>query len=98
MDRLVKVPSSGIARVAVQLNHVQHTRLAFELEGRIDGVVSSTVSYLAGMLHDGGKTTLLKAVVAFEVEGMPRHHRILHLRQEIRATGEDVSVMNTVFR
>ena len=37
--------------------------------------------------NDVGKTTLLAAVVAFEVEGMPRHHRILHVKQEIRAEG-----------
>lgn len=43
-----------------------------------------------------GKTTLLKAIAAFEVEGMPRHHRILHVRQEIRAAGGDISVLQAV--
>ena len=43
-----------------------------------------------------GKTTLLKAIAAFEVEGMPRHHRILHVRQEIRAAGGDISVIQAV--
>ncbi|GMH74920.1 hypothetical protein TL16_g06595, partial [Triparma laevis f. inornata] len=41
-----------------------------------------------------GKTTLLKAIAAFEVEGFPRHHRVLHVRQEIK--GGDNSVLNTV--
>ena len=43
-----------------------------------------------------GKTTLLKAIAAFEIEGMPRHHRILHVRQEIRAAGGDISVTQAV--
>lgn len=43
-----------------------------------------------------GKTTLLKAIAAFEIEGMPRHHRILHVRQEIRAAGGDISVIQAV--
>lgn len=48
------------------------------------------------MLQLSGKTTLLKAIAAFEVEGMPRHHRILHVRQEIRAAGGDISVLKAV--
>lgn len=43
-----------------------------------------------------GKTTLLKAIAAFEVENMPRHHRILHVRQEIQASGGDISVLQAV--
>jgi len=43
-----------------------------------------------------GKTTLLKAIAAFEIEGMPRHHRILHVRQEIRAAGGEISVLKAV--
>lgn len=43
-----------------------------------------------------GKTTLLKAIAAFEVENMPRHHRILHVRQEIQATGGEISVLQAV--
>ena len=39
---------------------------------------------------------MLKAIAAFEVEGMPRHHRILHVRQEIRAAGGDISVLKAV--
>ena len=41
-----------------------------------------------------GKTTLLKAIAAFDIMGFPRHHRVLHVRQEIR--GSDVSVLDTV--
>ena len=36
-----------------------------------------------------GKTTLLKAVASMEIEGFPRHHRVLHVRQEIKAEGKD---------
>jgi len=43
-----------------------------------------------------GKTTLLKAIAAFDIEGMPRHHRILHVRQELTPSGGDVSVLNAV--
>lgn len=43
-----------------------------------------------------GKTTLLKAIAAFEIEGMPRHHRILHVRQEIRAAGGEITVIKAV--
>lgn len=41
-----------------------------------------------------GKTTLLKAIAAFEIPGFPRHHRVLHVRQEIR--GSEASVLDTV--
>ena len=41
-----------------------------------------------------GKTTLLKAIAAFEVEGFPKHHRILHVRQEIKGT--ETTVLTTV--
>eukprot|EP00587_Corethron_hystrix_P002761 CAMPEP_0113302490 /NCGR_PEP_ID=MMETSP0010_2-20120614/3283_1 /TAXON_ID=216773 ORGANISM="Corethron hystrix, Strain 308" /NCGR_SAMPLE_ID=MMETSP0010_2 /ASSEMBLY_ACC=CAM_ASM_000155 /LENGTH=758 /DNA_ID=CAMNT_0000156293 /DNA_START=133 /DNA_END=2406 /DNA_ORIENTATION=+ /assembly_acc=CAM_ASM_000155 len=41
-----------------------------------------------------GKTTLLKAIAAMEVEGFPRHLRVLHVRQEVR--GSDRSVLQTV--
>jgi ATP-binding cassette subfamily F protein 3 len=43
-----------------------------------------------------GKTTLLKAIAAFEIEGMPRHHRILHVRQELTPSGGEISVLNAV--
>jgi ATP-binding cassette, subfamily F, member 3 len=31
-----------------------------------------------------GKTTLLKHMASFEIEGFPRHHRVLHVKQEVR--------------
>ena len=34
--------------------------------------------------------------MAFEVENMPCHHRILHVRQEILASGGDISVLQAV--
>eukprot|EP00566_Odontella_aurita_P004865 CAMPEP_0113545102 /NCGR_PEP_ID=MMETSP0015_2-20120614/11076_1 /TAXON_ID=2838 /ORGANISM="Odontella" /LENGTH=766 /DNA_ID=CAMNT_0000445433 /DNA_START=49 /DNA_END=2346 /DNA_ORIENTATION=- /assembly_acc=CAM_ASM_000160 len=43
-----------------------------------------------------GKTTLLKAIAAMEIEGFPRHHRILHVRQEIRAAGGNIPVVQAV--
>ena len=35
-------------------------------------------------------------IVALEVENMPCHHRILHVRQEILASGGDISVLQAV--
>ena len=35
-------------------------------------------------------------IVALEVENMPCHHRILHVRQEILASGGDISVLRAV--
>lgn len=43
-----------------------------------------------------GKTTLLKAIASLEIEGFPRHHRILHVRQEVKSAGSDISVMQAV--
>ena len=43
-----------------------------------------------------GKTTLLKAIASLSIEGFPRHHRILHVRQEIKAAGGDISVLRAV--
>lgn len=43
-----------------------------------------------------GKTTLLKAVARFEIEGFPRHHRVLHVRQEVKSAGSEISVMQAV--
>jgi len=37
-----------------------------------------------------GKTTLLKAMAHFEIEGFPRHHRVLHVQQEVRASEKSV--------
>jgi ATP-binding cassette subfamily F protein 3 len=33
---------------------------------------------------------LLEAVASFEIEGFPRHHRVLHVRQEIRGSERSV--------
>jgi len=30
-----------------------------------------------------GKTTLFKAIAFMQIEGFPRHHRVLHVRQEV---------------
>jgi ATP-binding cassette subfamily F protein 3 len=43
-----------------------------------------------------GKTTLLKAIAAMEIEGFPRHHRVLHVRQEVKAAGSEISVLQAV--
>ena len=45
-----------------------------------------------------GKTTLLKAIASMEIEGFPKHHRVLHVRQEIKASGSEVSVLNAVLQ
>ena len=37
-----------------------------------------------------GKTTLLKHMAAFDIEGFPRHHRVLHVKQEVKASAESV--------
>lgn len=33
-----------------------------------------------------GKTTLLKHMANFDIEGFPRHHRILHVKQEVQSS------------
>ena len=43
-----------------------------------------------------GKTTLLKAIASMEIDGFPRHHRVLHVRQEIKAAGNEMTVMQAV--
>eukprot|EP00978_Attheya_sp_CCMP212_P016973 scaffold44896_cov53-Attheya_sp.AAC.1 len=43
-----------------------------------------------------GKTTLLKAIAGMTIEGFPRHHRVLHVRQEIKAAGTDDTVIQAV--
>lgn len=43
-----------------------------------------------------GKTTLLKHIAAFEIEGFPRHHRVLHVKQEVRSSGK--TVLETVLQ
>eukprot|EP00557_Chaetoceros_sp_GSL56_P002640 CAMPEP_0176497368 /NCGR_PEP_ID=MMETSP0200_2-20121128/11686_1 /TAXON_ID=947934 /ORGANISM="Chaetoceros sp., Strain GSL56" /LENGTH=784 /DNA_ID=CAMNT_0017895375 /DNA_START=71 /DNA_END=2422 /DNA_ORIENTATION=- len=43
-----------------------------------------------------GKTTLLKAIASMEIEGFPRHHRVLHVRQEVKSAGTEKSVLESV--
>lgn len=43
-----------------------------------------------------GKTTLLKAIASMEIEGFPKHHRVLHVRQEVKSAGTQVSVLQAV--
>ncbi len=43
-----------------------------------------------------GKTTLLKAIASMSIEGFPRHHRVLHVRQEVKSAGTEVSVLQAV--
>lgn len=37
-----------------------------------------------------GKTTLLKHMANFDIEGFPRHHRVLHVKQEVQSSDETV--------
>lgn len=37
-----------------------------------------------------GKTTLLKHMAAFDIEGFPRHHRVLHVKQEVKSSSQSV--------
>jgi ATP-binding cassette subfamily F protein 3 len=41
-----------------------------------------------------GKTTLLKHMANFDIEGFPRHHRVLHVKQEVKSS--DLSVLQVV--
>lgn len=41
-----------------------------------------------------GKTTLLKHIANFSIEGFPKHHRVLHVKQEVAASND--SVFNVV--
>ena len=41
-----------------------------------------------------GKTTLLRHMAAFDIPGFPKHHRILHVKQEVHSSGK--SVLHTV--
>lgn len=43
-----------------------------------------------------GKTTLLKAIASMQIEGFPRHHRVLHVRQEVKSAGTEKSVLESV--
>lgn len=37
-----------------------------------------------------GKTTLLKHMATFDIEGFPRHHRVLHVKQEVKSSTDSV--------
>lgn len=37
-----------------------------------------------------GKTTLLRHMAAYDIEGFPRHHRVMHVRQEIKPSEKTV--------
>ncbi|CAM9133659.1 unnamed protein product, partial [Choristocarpus tenellus] len=37
-----------------------------------------------------GKTTLLRHMAAYNIEGFPRHHRVMHVRQEIKPSERTV--------
>jgi len=43
-----------------------------------------------------GKTTLLKAIASMEIEGFPRHLRVLHVRQELKTHADDTAVLMAV--
>ena len=43
-----------------------------------------------------GKTTLLRAIASMQIEGFPRHHRVLHVRQEQSKNGGDATVTQAV--
>jgi len=37
-----------------------------------------------------GKTTLLKHMATFDIEGFPKHHRVLHVKQEVQSSEKSV--------
>jgi len=37
-----------------------------------------------------GKTTLLRHMASFDLEGFPRHHRVLHVKQEVQSSEKSV--------
>lgn len=37
-----------------------------------------------------GKTTLLRHMASYDIEGFPRHHRVMHVRQEIKPSEKTV--------
>ena len=41
-----------------------------------------------------GKTTLLRHMANFDIEGFPRHHRVLHVKQEVQSSND--TVLNVV--
>lgn len=45
-----------------------------------------------------GKTTLLKHMASFDIEGFPTHHRVLHVKQEVQSSDQSVlQVGNELF-
>ena len=47
-----------------------------------------------------GKTTLLKAIASMSIEGFPKHHRVLHVRQEMHTSpsSKEISVLDAVLQ
>ena len=93
------IPDYGSGRNEKDI-HVSNVSLSLD-NGTLlldDGELKFTHQRRYGLVGKNGvgKTTLLKAIAAFEVEKMPRHHRILHVRQEIRAAGGDITVLKAV--
>jgi ATP-binding cassette subfamily F protein 3 len=43
-----------------------------------------------------GKTTLLRHIASLQIPGFPQHHRVLHVRQEVKAAGVETSVLQSV--
>jgi ATP-binding cassette subfamily F protein 3 len=43
-----------------------------------------------------GKTTLLRHIASLQIPGFPQHHRVLHVRQEVKAAGTETSVLQVV--
>jgi ATP-binding cassette, subfamily F, member 3 len=41
-----------------------------------------------------GKTTLLKHMASFDIEGFPTHHRVLHVKQEVKTS--ELSVLQVL--
>lgn len=37
-----------------------------------------------------GKTTLLRHMASFDIDGFPKHHRVLHVKQEVRSSEQSV--------
>lgn len=54
-------------------------------------VVESIHRICTGAGRNGvGKTTLLKHMANFSIEGFPTHHRVLHVRQEVMPSNDSV--------
>lgn len=57
-----------------------------------DGVVWCFFTPQYGLIgrNGVGKTTLLRHMAAYDIEGFPRHHRVMHVRQEIKPSEKTV--------